>query len=483
MAGRTNPCGHAHGARTASRAAFFALVLLGIALPPPAATAQAAPPDLFDVVDLKKLEQSFVKLADEVRPVVVAIETRRTVDRDANRSVPNSHGSGVIIRSDGRILTNHHVIEDADIIRVTLWHGTRYDARLVQYDPRSDLAVIKIDANDLKVAQFGDIAEVRQGQWAFTVGNPFGLANARGNTSIASGIIEAFGRSLSDLIDSPGNDRFYGDLIQTTASINPGNSGGPLFDLDGRVIGINTAMVSSSGVNEGLGFAIPISTPTRRVIDLLADGEIVRYGFLGVRVQDAKPADARAQGISSGRGAEVFALTGDPEQSPAARAGLQPRDIITEFDGTPVGTRDELVALVGATPVGREVEVTFYRAGERKVSRVKLAERAETATARNRTNESRADVRTMTWRGLSLVEPTDGFLSSRGLSRQDAGLYVFEVPPDSPFRRAGLREETLIVRLDGRRVRTFSELLEAEKAMRGDIRLELADGTVVIVPR
>jgi serine protease Do len=458
-------------------------VALVFAAVPVAAFAQTAPNDLFDKADLKKLERTFIHIAEQVQPSVVAIETLRALTVDGQRgNVPNNHGTGFIIRPDGRILTNHHVIEGADAIRVTLSNGKQYDAQVVQFDPRSDLAVIRIDGRDLPAVQFGDTSAVVPGQWAFTVGNPFGLANSSGKTSFSPGVIEALGRSLTDHIDSRDYDRNYGDLLQTTAAINPGNSGGPVINIEGQVIGIATAMVSSTGVNEGLGFAIPVCARTRRVIDLLADGQVVQYGFLGVKVEDAQLSEAQAQGVPAGRGARVATLTGDPEHSPAARAGLQRDDIIISFDGTSVIGRDDLIGVVGATPIGRDVEIVYYRQGQRRMSRVTLAERAETAAARDR-RQPADEIRASTWRGLTLVEPTNTFLAERGFTRQQAGLFVFAVPRESAFYRAGLREESMIVRLDGQPVRSLAELREVEKYLRGDLRIGLSDGSTMIVPK
>jgi S1-C subfamily serine protease len=188
--------------------------------------------DVYALRDLKRLERTFARLAEQAHPVVVAIQTRRVVGQDRQRTVPNSQGSGFVIGSDGYIATNHHVIEGADQIIVTLFSGIRHDATVVEFDPRSDLAVIRVDARNLRVAEFASAEDLRIGQWCFTVGSPFGVANRSGKVSFSFGGIAAMGRSLTDYIPSNGNDRFYGNLIETDASINPGNSGGPLFDLE-----------------------------------------------------------------------------------------------------------------------------------------------------------------------------------------------------------------------------------------------------------
>jgi len=438
--------------------------------------------DIYAVQDLEKLERTFIRLAEQVRPCVVAIETRQVFDSEGNRSVPNSQGSGFVIRSDGYIATNHHVIEGADRIYVTLFDGNRHEANVVEFDPRSDLAVIKVEANNLRVAPMGDLSEVRVGQWCFTVGSPFGVANGSGKTSVSFGGVAALGRSLTDYIPTTGNDRFYGNLIETDASINPGNSGGPLFDLDGRVIGVNTAMMSRSGVNEGMGYAVPISDRTRMILDKLAAGEAVPYGYLGVEVADVDNRRVLSPGVYTGKGAVVAKLTGDATTSPAARAGILANDVITEFAGVAIAGRDDLIRVVGATPVGTEVPVVYYRDQRQMTASVTLDERIQTAVARARSG-SRDGLRTMTWREALLVEPTEAFLLSRTNARTKPGLFVAELSPRSTLFKRGLREDQLIVAVDGVRVRTLEDLKELEQKAESKLRLEMDDGSTVTIPK
>ncbi len=446
--------------------------------------ADAADDDaVYSVRDLEKLERTFMRLAADVRPTVVAIQTRRNLDDSGERTIPNSQGTGFVIGSEGYVATNHHVVEGADHIDVTLWDGAQHAGKLVQFDPRSDLAVLKIDAHNLRVAALADLSEVRVGQWVFTVGSPFGLANGDGTLSVSFGGVTAIGESLTDYIEGASRDRFYGYLIQTDASINPGNSGGPLFDLNGRVVGVSTAMISRSGVDEGLGFAIPMTKRTRQVLDLLSAGEIVRYGYLGVQVTDASRGVRIGPGARAGRGALINALTGGPESSPAARAGLQPNDVITAFDGREVKNRDDLIRLVGATPVGSDVDVVYYRGERMETARVQLAERVETAAARVRSGAPEDDLRTMSWRGALLVEPSEAFLLSYGNSREKPGIYVAEVPARSALQRSGLRADCIIVRIDGKRVQTLEDFKRCEEDAKGRMRFELDDGSTVYVAK
>lgn len=331
------------------------------------------------VADLRALQNAFVDLSHEVRPLVVAIRTYELIkpgDTDSFIRVPVSQGTGFIIDPDGYILTNRHVLEDSDQVSVALASGETIFAELIQTDVRSDLAVMKIDATALPRIKWGSLRDVRVGQWAFAVGNPFGLANSDGRVSVTYGVVSALGREMTNRIPGNSQIQYYGNLIETTAAINPGNSGGPLFNIDGEVIGVIAAIETSSGVNEGTGFAIPINRDTRRIIDTLKRGEKVRYGFLGVNVNEVRQVSSRSFSVSTlNRGARIVSL--DPRDGPAARAGLQPNDIVIEFNGVPVEDSDHLVRMVGFTPVGREVVLTYVRKKVKRTANVVLGDREE----------------------------------------------------------------------------------------------------------
>ncbi len=348
-----------------------------------AARAEAQPPRIYTVADLKALELAFVELAEEAQPSVVSIRTYELVDIGQGRrnliKSPLSKGSGFIIEPGGTIVTNFHVVEGAGAISVRLHNGLIYDAELVQADQRSDIAVVKIEAERLKTVKFGDLDKVRVNQWAFACGNPFGLGSDDGRLSVTYGVVSALGRQLTQrLVRNPreAGMRYYGNLIETSAAINPGVSGGPLFNIDGEVIGIVTAIETSSGVNEGHGYAIPTDRHIRRVVETLAKGEPVRYGFLGVQVGDLEgaPVPRFVRGrVHHGAVIEQMMIA----DGPAARAGLRARDVVIEFDGETIENSDHLVRLVGFTPVGTEAEVVFLRDSVRQKTVVRIADREE----------------------------------------------------------------------------------------------------------
>ncbi len=337
-------------------------------------------PPKYELADLKALEQAFVRLAEQVRPEVVAIRTHYVHERADHSGTllrePINQGSGMIISTDGYIATNRHVLEDANHFTVVLDNGSSYDADLIKADLRSDLAVLKIEATDLPTVCWGDLADVKVNEWTFAVGNPFGLANDNGHMSVTFGTISAIGRSLQERLAVNPDIQYYGYLIEATCAINPGNSGGPLFNIDGEVIGVITAIETNSGVNEGTGFAIPIDKNTRGIIETLQAGKTPRYGFMGVTIEDVRT--RRVRRVVDGRvcrGAKITDLS--VRNGPAAKAGLKPGDIILTVDDVPVESRDHLIRLVQYYPAGSEVAMTYLRRTVKRKTVVTLGDRYE----------------------------------------------------------------------------------------------------------
>jgi serine protease Do len=462
-----------------NRAFIWSLALIGPALVVWSPARGAAP---YDEVDLRALQESFAMLARQVRPSVVAIRAyvtggnrQATGESIHGHVLENHHGSGVILRSDGYILTNDHVVAAGDRIDVVLHNGDEYEARIIQSDARSDLAVIKIDAQGLRPAQLGNAATVQPGHWSFTLGNPFGLANGDGKLSFSVGNITAVDKSLTTDLD-PTERRYYGDLIQTSSEVKPGTSGGPLFNLDGEVVGICAVMVARGGVSPGSGFAIPVGQRTRPIIASLLRGEEVRYGYLGVHIRNVTPAVAVRSGMKDVRGAHIASMI-DPG-TPAARAGLRAGDIIIEFDGISVEGPDHLIRLVGATPINRLVEIVYIRGVLRKKTRVRIVERPQRFTADSRP-VPQAPQRTYAWGDLLLGERPGQIHSMGGVPHRARHLVVLRVRRPSRAYEAGLRPGAVITRYNGQRVASLEAFHRIDQTAAKPARLEFRDGRSV----
>ena len=342
------------------RAVLFSLCILLATICFPL-FAETADPDADPDIELAaRLERGFEKLAKRVAPSVVSLqvsvkhgnwmeELRRMGEQANVPPEPQFEGSGVIVDHDGYIVTNEHVVRGADRIRVKLSDGRIFAADLCGADPRSDLAMLKLTGEDvpasLPCVSLADSDKVEVGQWALAVGNPFGLSN-----TLTVGVVSARGRSMP--AHSFTNDVFYGNLIQTDAAINPGNSGGPLFDIRGRLIGINTMIFSKTGISQGFGFAIPSNHLQKRVAYLKAGREI-EYGWLGVRLADLPPGQKEFN-VPENKGVRIEGVI---PNTPADRAGLDQGMVILNFDNTRIANSQELMGVVNETPVGRTVSV------------------------------------------------------------------------------------------------------------------------------
>ena len=354
--------------------------------------------------------------------------------RPENRKTMGA-GSGVIISETGTVLTNNHVVEDAAEVTVTLADKKEYKAQVVGRDPKTDLAVLKIEADGpFPAAVMGSSEQLKVGDWVVAIGNPFGL-----NHTVTSGIVSAKGRVIGA---GP-----YDDFIQTDASINPGNSGGPLFNVKGEVVGINTAIIPQG---QGIGFAIPVDMAKPLIPQLVAHGEVTR-GYLGVSIQTLTPELAEALGVENTEGALVADVTAD---SPAGEGGIQRGDIITAFDGQTIKESHDLPAVVAATPVDKEVAVTVLRDGkERRISVTVGKLSSETAELDRSAEPAKGK-----W-GLQLHDLSPEIARQFGLEA-DRGVVVVGIASDSPAQSAGMRKGDVIVEVNRKSVNSVAELKE-----------------------
>ena len=395
---------------------------------------------------------SFADLAEKISPSVVNITTSTVVAgrtgpqgvvpegspfEDFFNNLPNRQdgaprrssalGSGFVISEDGFIVTNNHVIEGADEILIEFFEGGELPAKVVGTDPNTDIALLKVEADaPLDFVNFGDSELMRMGDWVMAMGNPLGQG-----FSVSAGIVSQRGRALQGA---------YDDYIQTDAAINRGNSGGPLFNMDGEVIGVNTAILSPNGGSIGIGFSMASNVVTRVVDQLQKFGE-TRRGWLGVRIQDVTDDVAEAIGLEKAAGA----LVTDVPEGPASEAGMQSGDVIVNFDGVEVGDTRELVRTVGNTEVGKAVRVVVFRDGQTQTLKITLGRReeAEGAVPASQPATPKAPEKLETL-GLTLSEITDELRGQLDLADSATGLVVRDVAEDSAAYEKGLRAGDVI---------------------------------------
>jgi serine protease Do len=404
--------------------------------------------------DILATQQAFTNVAKAVTPSVVNISTvskKKLVqpffefspffdDFFGGRQRPqyrreSSLGSGFIINKDGFILTNDHVVKEAESIQVKLSNEKVYTGKVVGEDPKTDLAIIKINAREeLPVVVLGDSDKLQVGQWAIAIGNPFGL-----DRTVTVGVVSATGRSNMGI-------ETYENFIQTDASINPGNSGGPLLNIYGEVIGINTAIVAAG---QGIGFAIPINMAKQVMEPLIKKGSVTR-GWLGVSIQPVTDAMAQSFGLSKARGALISdIMTGGP----AEKAGLRQGDIITSFAGKEIKDARQLQLVVADTPVGQKVEVEIFRDGKLQKLTVTMASSESAVAARPKSAEAQTG-----WFGLS-VEELPQNMRLRGL----AGVLVTNVDPNGMAADVGIQQGDIITSVNQKKIAGLAEYTQAMK--------------------
>jgi len=355
-------------------------------------------------------------------------------------------GSGVVVSSHGHLLTNHHVVDGADSIEVHTRDGSVHRAEIVGSDPQSDIAVLKIDAADLPPLDFGNSENVTVGDIVLAIGNPFGVGQ-----TVTMGIVSATGRGGLGI-------EGYEDFIQTDAAINPGNSGGALVDVDGMLVGINTAIVTggTGGGSQGVGFAIPINMAHQVAKQILEHGKVSR-GYIGVGTQDLTPPLAESFGVPRMKGA----LIGSVEPGgPADRAGLRRGDIVRELEGKPIENARDLKLRIGAASPGQRVSVVVWRDNRAETFELELGERPTGETAQG--SGSREEPGAL--QGVSVDELTPALSERYGLSRETRGVIVTRLDPVSRAAAAGLRQGDVIQEVQRSPVKNVAEYRRAVQA-------------------
>ena len=455
---------------------WISLVLVFVSIP---GAAQAQEQGL---ENLKETGKAFAQVAREASPAVVYIKVEKTVTSNSSTRMPfndeffrrffgepmpgqpqtmpqqkrmvQGQGSGFIISPDGYILTNNHVVGDADKVVVKLLDGREFEATTIGTDPPTDVAVIKIDANDLPVLPLGDSDSLEVGEWVLALGNPFGLSH-----TLTAGIVSALGRSSVGIAD-------YEDYIQTDAAINPGNSGGPLIDLEGKVIGINTAIYSRSGGYMGIGFAIPVNMAQNIYNQLVEHGNVTR-GYLGITIQDLTPELAKSFGLKDTDGILIAQVMPD---TPAEKAGLKQGDVIVEFNGEPVDNFAPFRNKIALTEPGTKIKITVLRDGKKKTFDVTIEELSSDQATASSSPDSLEKL------GLTVTTLTKELADQYGYV-DEKGVIVTQVDPSSAAARAGFKPGILITEANRKQIENVKDFKQAvEKNGDKPLLLFIKDG-------
>lgn len=388
---------------------------------------------------------SFADLAEKLTPSVVNISSfsqSETENGEGNTLLSESLGSGFIIDGNGYIITNNHVVDKAESISITLSDNTKTEARVIGKDPKTDLALIKIETKrPLNAVKFGDSDKIRVGDWVLAIGNPFGLGS-----SVTAGIVSAKSR---DIESGP-----YDSFIQTDASINQGNSGGPMFNLQGEVIGISSAIFSTTGASQGVGFAIPANLAGWVISQLKEHGEVKR-GWIGIKIQPNTPEIDDSLGISANQGVVVSGVT---EQGPAQKAGLQAGDIVLSFNRQPIDNTKNLSRLIAETKIGTPAPIEIWRSGQKQTLTVPielmpeetpLSAAKETASDAAETPDNGESLNII---GFTVKEISPELAERYKLAPSTSGVVVTDILPNSDASRKGIKIGDIIVKIDKRNI-------------------------------
>ena len=449
------------------------IAVAGLLLASCGALSQQPPVTPAEKSALVTLENAFSSIADQVEPSVVGITSEQTVEgrpstdgfdfsfpwpfegpnpfeRGQRGERPKQKqfaaGSGVIIRADGYILTNDHVVGDADKVTIKLKDGREFISTKVLRDEMSDLALVKVEATALPVAKLGDSDKVKVGQWAVAVGAPFGLSQ-----TLTVGVISAISREFA-VPEGNGEVRYYPEMLQTDAAINMGNSGGPLVNINGEVIGINTAIQSPTGGNVGIGFAVPISSGKWVVDQLLKTGKVVR-GYLGVVPEDVSPALAEKLGVKQGA-----LITTVPEDSPAGKAGMRVKDVVIKFNNKPVTGQLQLRRMAAMTAPGAKIPIVVVRDKKEMTFTVTVGERT------SETGQSAESVKTKI--GIKVEDLTKEKAEGLGIDPATKGVLVSSVDAGSPAARAGIRPKDVITEANDKKTPSVTAFDGAVSALK-----------------
>jgi len=430
-------------------------------------------PNIVENEALTNFNNSFIQTAEKLTPSIVQITVISKSKENPHQGLEfffpfkndmpqerQGGGSGVIINADGYILTNNHVVENATEVTVNLFDKRKFDAKVIGTDPLTDLAVIKIDATDLPAAYLGDSDKLKVGQWVMAIGNPMALTS-----TVTAGIISALGRSVNIINDSYGVE----DFIQTDAAINPGNSGGALVDLNGEVIGINSAIATNgmTGTYIGYGFAIPINLAKVVAEDLISSGKIKR-GYIGVRIEEVDADLAKAVGLDSPRGIIIQQVM---EDGAAAAEDIKAGDVILKVDGKEVNKPNELQGHVASKRAGDKIQLDIFRDGENITRKIKLKPRdeddVEVAKNDNIIKEKKGDIEEIKFDDLGL---TVRDLRSKELSnyKVKSGVLISNVKRYSKAENQRLFAGLIITEVDGKKIESVSDLEKAFKNKKGE---------------